>query len=1171
MNCSKDMEKYFSNLKNDCFSIYKIANNAREKGFDPAKIVEISLAGTMAERVVGLISVIAPQIKNKGVEKRMESLEKEFGILDPRVALKISEEIAKENFCKFKNEQEAIETGLRMGFAYVTLGVVSSPLEGFTKLELKDRNDGGGKYFCIYYSGPIRNAGGTAAAWSIIIADYLRKKFGYSTYDPTEMEINRCNAELEDYHTFVTNLQYFPSKEESEFLMSNIPIEISGEPSEKYEVSNINFKDIPRVNTNILRSGYCLIHSSCLPLKAPKLWAKMSGWLDDFDLSHWNFLKEFLSIQDRSKSKCGDFGEKKISPVYTYIKDLVAGRPVFSHPMRAGGFRLRYGRSRVSGYSGQSIHPATMHVLNDYLATGTQLKVERPGKAAAYTVCEDLNGPIVRLKNGNVIFLETEELALKHKKNIEKILFLGDILVSYGDFFDRAHKLVPAGYCQEIWILELEKAIVDLFGSFDFEKLTELVKVSEEDLKKLFNNPIKTKISISLAMQLSKFLGVPLHPAHIYYWSCLSFNQLKELFVWLEKGEKREGKFVLKNSYEKNFLELIGVPHFLINKEFVVLDESVSISFLSQIGVSEKNSIKTIIESLESFNSDKVLQFINKTSFFKIKDKAGTFIGGRMARPEKAKMRKMIGSPHGLFPVGSQGGKFRSFQAALEEGKVKADFAIFFCNHCEKESVFSVCETCERKTVKKNFCNICGIVDDCDHSQTTFINKEVNINDLFDKVLKKLDTKIFPDLIKGVRGTFNPDHIPEHLIKTILRAKHSINVNKDGTIRYDCSELGITHFKPEEIGVDIEIIKKLGYVKDIYGCALEKKNQLLELKPQDVIIPCSQSSPNEPSDEIMFRTSKFLDDLLVKLYGLKPFFKLKSKKDLVGHYIVGLAPHTSAGILGRIIGFSKTQGFFAHPLFHAAMRRDIDGDESCMFLLMDCFLNFSQKYLPSSRGSTMDAPLVLTFFLNPTEVDDMVFHLDIPFKYPLSFYNAASKYKMPWEVNIKQVGDCLHTHSQFEGYGFTHSTNNINAGVLCSAYKILPIMKDKLKGQMDLAEKIRAVDERDVATLVIEKHFLRDIKGNLRKFSSQKFRCVNCNAKYRRHPLKGRCLECDGKIIFTISEGSIIKYLEPSISLAKKYGVSQYLQQTLELTKRRIEDIFGKEKEKQEDLGKWFG
>jgi DNA polymerase II large subunit len=202
----------------------------------------------------------------------------------------------------------------------------------------------------------------------------------------------------------------------------------------------------------------------------------------------------------------------------------------------------------------------------------------------------------------------------------------------------------------------------------------------------------------------------------------------------------------------------------------------------------------------------------------------------------------------------------------------------------------------------------------------------------------------------------------------------------------------------------------------------------------------------------------------------------------------------------------------------------------------------------------------------------MVFDLDIGWKYPLEFYQAAQEYKPANTVKIRQMGKFIGTPEQYEGMGFTHDTDDINAGVLCSEYKLLPSMEEKLFGQMDLATKIRAVDTGDVAKLVIEKHFIRDIKGNLRKFSTQQFRCGSCNAKYRRPPLAGKCLNCStGKIIFTISEGSIVKYLQPTISLGEKYHIPTYLSQTIELTKRRVEEYFGKEEERQEGLGKWFG
>src|SRR3989338_11629483 len=139
---------------------------------------------------------------------------------------------------------------------------------------------------------------------------------------------------------------------------------------------------------------------------------------------------------------------------------------------------------------------------------------------------------------------------------------------------------------------------------------------------------------------------------------------------------------------------------------------------------------------------------------------------------------------------------------------------------------------------------------------------------------------------------------------------------------------------------------------------------------------------------------------------MEPFYDFKSKDHLIGELVIGLAPHISAGMIGRIIGFSETQACFAHPYWHAALRRDCDGDECCVMLLMDALLNFSRQYLPDKRGGrTMDAPLVLTSKIVPSEVDDMVHRMDVARKYPLEFYRASLEYKTPGEVKIELLSE----------------------------------------------------------------------------------------------------------------------------------------------------------------------
>src|SRR3989344_4589851 len=1167
--CDASTKKYFEEMQSQIKKEYDIAEQARSKNLDPEDHVEISLAKNMAERVLGLMLTVAPQIKNTHFVKRIQELEDKYGILDWRVSLKIAEEIAKLEICMFNTQREAIEVGIRAGFAYATVGVVSACLEGFTKLEIKKRRDGK-EYFCLWFSGPIRNAGGTAASQCVLIADYVRLKLGYDVYDPDESEINRFFSEVEHYNDRCVRVQYMPSKEEMDFLVKRIPVEISGDNTEKIEVPN--YKNLPRIHTNLIRSGMCLIMSSCIPLKAPKLWKQISEFKDDFAMQQWNFLGEFIKLQKKIKAKSSENEDinkekPKISPNYTYIEDLVGGRPVLSHPMMKGGLRLRYGRSRASGLSGQSIHPATMQILNKFVAIGTQLKVERPGKAAIYTPCETIEGPIVKLNNGNVVYVNDEKIAKQIAGDIEEILFIGDVLICYGDFLNRAHSLVPPGYCEEWWAQELEKSIVDNFGSLDIDKVSDITDIESEKINIILKNPLAQIPKPEDAIKLSINLNVPLHPFYTFHWKDITHEQLKSLINSLKKANLHYSdndelrKIIIPFDKEsKRVLEELGVPH-IFSIDYVVIEKDYALAFFKQMGDFD-------FQKFENLSGD-VLDIINLVSNISVRDKSGIYIGCRMGRPEKGKMRRLKGSPHGLFPIGDEGGVFRSFQSALDFGKVKSNFPLFFCEKCDGMTIYPSCEICSSKTILKKYCKNCGIVDNCSHNPFLSQEKEINITYYFEKAIEKLDTKLFPDMIKGIRGTLNRGHMLEYLPKSILRAKYNIYVNKDGTIRYDATEIPLTHFKPSEIGVNINKLKQLGYEKDIYGNDLIFDEQILELKVQDVVIPCCPDI-EDPADEVLLKAANFIDELLEKVYGLPRYYNFQTRNDLIGMLLVGLAPHTSAGTVIRVIGFSKSQGLLAHPLFHCAVRRDCDVDEAGFFLLLDGLINFSKKYLPESRGSTIDAPLVLSSTINPTEVDDMVFDMDTVFKYPLKFYNACLEYKMPWEVKIENVKKRLGKPEQYLGYGFTHENGNINSGVLISSYKTLPTMEDKVMSQMDIATRIRAVKTSDVASLVINKHFLKDTKGNLRKFSQQVFRCVKCGTKFRRPPLSGKCTCENGKIIFTVSEGSVTKYLEPSLSIVSKFDVSPYLKQNLEILKDNIESTFGRERETQSGLGEWF-
>ncbi len=1202
---SPTLQNYFQRIRQQVQSCYDRAAQARAQGLDPEHHVPIPLAQDMAERVVGLISVIAPAVVNSPIRQRIMDLEQQYGRLDWRVGFVIAEEIAQGKHCSFANPLEAAEVGIRVGFAYLTLGIVSAPLEGFIGLKIKKRKDGR-EYFAAQYAGPIRGAGGTAASLSVILTDYVRLKLGYAPYDPDDAEINRAVMEVQDYHERVTNLQYFPSEEELRFLVSHLPVEVDGDPTEQFEVSN--YKDLPRIETNLIRGGIPLVLAEGLCQKAPKLWKRLSKWGKQLGLE-WDWLPEFIRLKERihaAHAPKENAGEKRVQPNNTFIMDLVAGRPILTHPLAVGGLRLRYGRTRMSGFSAAALNPVTLLVLDKYIAIGTQLKVERPGKAACVTICDVIDGPIVKLRDGSVIHLKTEIQAKQYLAEIDEILFLGDILFNYGDFSENGQSLVPAGYCPEWWVAEVEKAQQEKSQQEQAHVIVPLPAhpLPENRFRDLLRDPFTTIPTWEEATLLSTEWQVPLHPEYTFYWKLASAEELNFLRQWLAEGKLKKdeqgiSKIILpyysspEASLEtpargKAVLEQMGVPHLVVNKECVVLERQEANSLAFSLGFDDQNSMETITVFNDVANSATNgvavsngvalrtgLDVVSRLCRVPVRDKAGTFVGARMGRPEKAKMRHLTGSPQMMFPVGNEGDRLRSLQAALEKGKVHSTFPRFYCRQCQREMIYPRCEECASPTEQRYHCRICGDLEkqQCRHGAAApYKTTDVDINYYFTKAKERLGEKFPPDLIKGIRGTSNKDHVVEHLAKGILRAKHGIYVNKDGTTRYDCTELPATHFKPKEVKTTIVKLKELGYEQDIYGRELVEEDQLLELRPQDIILP-GFDSLDESAGQVLMRVARFVDDLLIRFYHLPPFYNLKKEEDLVGHLVIGLAPHISAGMVGRIIGFSETQGLLAHPLYHAGMRRDADGDEAAVMLLLDALLNFSRRFLPKSRGSTMDSPLVLTCTLNPAEVDDQVHGLDVSWRYPLELYEAALEMNKPWDVRhgpeqkkIEQLADRLGTPFQYEGIGFTHPIDNFNKGVKCSAYKTKPSMEEKLRGQMEIARKVRAVDMDDVAKLVIQKHFLKDIKGNLKKFSMQQFRCVKCNEKYRRPPLVGKCLACGNRLLFTITEGSIVKYLGPSLMLCENYDFSPYLKQVLAIAKFNVDTLFGKEKEKQVGL-----
>lgn len=1128
---SEHYQRYAQTLELGLKELYEIARKAREKGLDPALKPESEIAEDMAALVEGLVGP-------KGVSQRIRELIS--GLPREGVAFKIAEEIVYGKFGRLEPEAAA-EQAIRTALAILTEGLTAAPVQGVAKVRIKTNIDGS-KYLAIYFAGPIRSAGGTDQALTLVIGDFIRRILGLDRYKPLEEEIARFIEEIRIYERSISRFQYHVSDEELRKALQWLPVEVTGTESDPIEVSS--YRNLPRIETNRVRGGALRVVNDGIVGRASKVLAIV----EKLGIQGWDWLKDIRKMSEKKSSG--------------FMEDVVAGRPIFSFPSRPGGFRLRYGRSRNTGLTAVGVHPATMLVLQGFIAAGTQLRLELPGKGGVALPVDYIEPPIVRLKDGSVVKVSVENYN-SIKNEIERVLFLGDLLVSFGDFLYQGRSLSPSGYVEEWWVEDLRRKVFsDMNG--DLERATSITGIQKHRLMRLMENPFSEKPSWKEALTLSKNLSIPLHPAFTFFWANLnSVQEIEQLRNWLQTSNltlKEESVQMIVGVPEKNVkesLERICIPH-RVKNGFIIIEGPEASAFAFCLGFNRKD--------VDVSSAQDVLSALALLAGVPIRNKAPTFVGARMGRPEKAKRREMAPLVHVLFPVGLAGGSKRDLIEAAKKKMVYVEIVRRKCPACGCVTFKLRCPSCNVETVIERTCIRCGrtvedeICPTCKAPSVSYERRPINVYELLDEACRRLNMPP-PKILKGVKGLTNETKTPEIIEKGILRVKYDLSVYKDGTIRFDSTNAPLTHFKPREIDVPVDLLKKLGYIHDIYGELLEDPEQICELKMQDVVIPIKCA-------EYFIRVANFIDELLVKVYGLTPYYNVKSIQDLVGHLVIGLAPHTSVGVLGRIIGFTKLNVCYAHPVWHSAKRRDCDGDEDALILALDMLLNFSRSYLPAQIGGIMDAPLLLIPIVNPKEVQRQAHDLDIAEKYPLEFYEKTLEKNEAKHVShiIDLIEHRLGTDAQFEGYCFTTPVSDINAGNPETAYKKLKTMIEKLNGQLDLAEKIQAVEAKKVALKVLTTHFIRDITGNLRAFSTQGFRCKSCNKRFRRMPLKGKCPACGGQLTLTVHKGNIEKYLDAAEQIIKKYGLPSYYTQRILLVKEELSALFGGKKSRQISL-----
>src|ERR671910_331323 len=1097
---------------------YQHALKARRRGIDAADIIEPKIAYDLADRVA--------KMHNIDIADRLRALLSQT--TKEKAALKIAEEIAAGEYGT-GDLKTRLDSAVRVSLAVVTEGVTVAPLQGISGVTIKSNIDSS-QYLSVSFAGPIRSAGGTEAALTMLIADHARKVAGLDKYiaNSFDDETGRFVEELRIYEREVMGFQFKVLDEDVVKCISNLPVELDGVDTDPVEV--VGHKNMRRIATDRVRGGTLRVMNDGLIGRSRKL----MKLVETLNLDGWSWLNELKGAIQTGNDDA----------IHHRMSEVITGRPVLSMAKKIGGFRLRYGRCYNTGFATVGIHPAVPALLNYAIVVGTQIKMDVPGKASTIALVDTIEPPIVRLDDGKVIQVPTVEQAESIRPHISKILYLGDMLISYGDFLENNTQLPPASFVEEIWGQQLRSKLPTIQTSdLDRERLIQMVE-----------NPLVLP-SVDEAFEISKKLGLALHPKYSFYWDSLTVEEVLYL-----KDRLTSDIPLPFDTKLKDILERLGVVHSITHDQ-IILDDS-----------NQATSLKRLLGGPAVVESNNAIEFVNKTSGVLVMPKFSSAIAVRVGRPEKAAERKMKPPVHVLFPIGPKGGPTRDILKACKEHSFYTQIANRYCNSCRLPSIGTHCRVCGASAMLRNLCVVCREeVEDgkkcarCGKEGRTYSSVNFPLKFALEQAKKKLGVDP-QEPFKGVKSLMSTHRSAEPLEKGILRQKHSLHAFKDGTIRFDATNEPLTHFKPAWISVSIDKLIELGYTHDYLGRDLTSPDQIVELMMQDVIIPrdCAKHLVN---------TAKYIDEELVKLYDLESFYSLSSLDGLVGHLIVGLAPHTSVGIVGRIIGFADSQVCLASPIWHSAKRRDCDGDADSVMLIMDAFLNFSYDFLPDKIGGLMDAPLLIQPIVLPHEVQRQAHNVDIASAYPLQLYEESLDYTKAENLSNKVdiIKDRIGSELQFYNYYFTHHTNLLTTEEKRSAYSRLTTMNEKLDMQISTAKLINAVIPDEVAAMVLTTHILPDIIGNMRSYSSQTFRCTTCGAKFRRMPLMGKCIDCGSALIQTVTRGAVEKYLGIATDMCKQYKINDYLRSRIESIALELKLIFKEKRKTQSNMMEFMG
>ena len=273
--------EYFREISKSTELVFKAAADAKSTLADVSANVESKIAYDLAGRVASMHDIDMAGSIRTILEKHSKE----------EAALIVATQIAEgKHIPPDSTLEERLDAAVRVGLAIVTEGVTIAPLQGISGVSIRSNKDGS-QYLSLSIAGPMRSAGGTESAATILIADYVRKKVGLDRYQANSYnddETGRFVEELRLYERHVKggNFQYRVDDEDVVTTISNLPVELDGVDTDPVEL--VNHRNMTRIKTDRVRGGALRVLNDGIIGRSKKLLRR----IEMYKLDGWDWLAE---------------------------------------------------------------------------------------------------------------------------------------------------------------------------------------------------------------------------------------------------------------------------------------------------------------------------------------------------------------------------------------------------------------------------------------------------------------------------------------------------------------------------------------------------------------------------------------------------------------------------------------------------------------------------------------------------------------------------------------------------------------------------------------------------------------------------------------------------------------------------------------------------------------